>query len=87
MGKWNRPIKLLSKNCQNSSVQKKTHGDECLPAALWADQVTLKVATRHSPFELVYGTQPFLPSKYFAPTFDSVIPCDYDNNRIIVACS
>ena len=57
--------------------------DDCLPAALWAYRVATKTATQRSPFELVYGTQPLLPTEYIAPTFQSMNPRDYSPHKVL----
>ena len=59
--------------------------DDCLPAALWAYRVATKTATHASPFEMVYGTQPLLPTEYIVPTFQTLQPRDYTPHRVLAA--
>lgn len=49
-----------------SSIKKKIEGakgswDEILPGIIWAMQTTVKDATRHTPFSLVYDSKALLP--------------------------
>jgi hypothetical protein len=59
--------------------------DDCLPAALWAYRVATKTAMQLSPFEMVYGTQPLLPTEYIVPTFQSMQPRDYTPHKVLAA--
>ena len=63
----------------------KNDWDDYLPAALWAYRVATKTATQASPFELVYGTQPLLPTEYIAPTFQTLLPRDYTPHKVLAA--
>jgi hypothetical protein len=45
-----------------------TDWDVMLVIALWAYQTTYKVTTQYTPFELVYGMQPIMPTKFAIPT-------------------
>jgi transposase InsO family protein len=40
-----------------------------LPAALFADRITVKSTTGYSPYQLLYGTDPILPLDLFESTF------------------
>jgi hypothetical protein len=42
--------------------------DVMLPTALWAYGTTYKVSTQHTPYELIYGLMPLLPTKFIVPT-------------------
>jgi hypothetical protein len=42
--------------------------DVMLPTALWAYQTTYKVCTQHTPYKLVYGLMPLLPTEFIAPS-------------------
>ncbi len=39
-----------------------------LPIALWAYRTTYKVSTQHTPYKLIYGLMPLLPTKFIVPT-------------------
>jgi len=41
--------------------------DEHLSAFLFSYRTTFKVGTNHTPFQLVYGLYPLLPTKYLLP--------------------
>ena len=43
------------------------------------------MATQVSPFEMVYGTQPLLPTEYIAPTFQTLHPKDYTPHQVLAA--
>jgi hypothetical protein len=48
--------------------EKKNDWDEHLRAILFAYGTVDKVSTRHTPFQLVYGLYPLMPTKYLLPT-------------------
>jgi hypothetical protein len=39
-----------------------------LVIALWANRMIYKVITQYTPFELVYGMQPIMLTKFAIPT-------------------
>jgi len=42
--------------------------DVMLPITLWAYQTTCKVSTQHTPYKVVYGLMPLLPTEFIVPT-------------------
>ncbi len=51
--------KLISEN--------KTDWDEQLSIVLFSNKIAYKVTTRYTPYQLVYGLHPLLPTKYIVP--------------------
>jgi hypothetical protein len=51
--------KLVSENGRN--------WDEHLSTVLLSYKTTYKVATRYTPYQLVYGLHPLLPTEYIVP--------------------
>jgi hypothetical protein len=49
-----------------------------LPAALWAYRTTWRNTTCHTPYELVYGKQVFLPIEFQVKTFRTVMQLGMD---------
>jgi hypothetical protein len=43
--------------------------DVKLPTVLWAYQNSYKTSTKHTPFELIYDLQPFLPLEFLIPYY------------------
>ncbi len=41
--------------------------DAMLFTTLWVYQTTYKVITQFTPFELIYGTQPIMPTEFMVP--------------------
>jgi hypothetical protein len=52
-------IKLVSEN--------KTNCDEHLFIMLFSYRIAYKIATRYTPYQLVYGSHPLMPIKYIIP--------------------
>ncbi|KAJ7529813.1 hypothetical protein O6H91_15G067000 [Diphasiastrum complanatum] len=44
-----------------------------LQAALWAFRTTYKLATGHTPFQLVYGLEAIMPVEFIVPSRDGTI--------------
>jgi hypothetical protein len=44
-----------------------TDWDAMLFTTLWVYQTTYKVITQFTPFELIYGTQPIMPTEFMVP--------------------
>jgi hypothetical protein len=44
--------------------------DEHLSTMLFSYKITCKVATRYTPYQLVYGLHPLMPTKYIVPVID-----------------
>jgi hypothetical protein len=59
--------------------------DVMMPIALWAYQIVYKVSTQHTPYELLYGLMPFLPTKFIVPT-NQTLAKKHDNwmNALLV---
>ena len=67
-----------------SSIKKKIEGakgswDEELPGILWAMRTTVKDATGHTPFSLVYGSEVVLPVEIGIPS-TRIAYYSYDEN-------
>jgi hypothetical protein len=45
-------------------TKNKINWDEHLPTILFSYRTTYKVATRYTPYELVYGLHPLMPIEY-----------------------
>ena len=60
--------------------------DEHLATVLWAYWTAFKVTTLHTPFQLVYGLQPLMPTEYILPTYVSSPSKDYSIGAVISAC-
>jgi len=52
-------IKLVSEN--------KINWDEHLFIMLFSYKIAYKVATRYTPYQLMYGLRPLMPTKYIVP--------------------
>ena len=59
--------------------------DEHLATVLWAYRTAFKVTTLHTPFQLVYGLQPLMPTEYILPTYVSSPSKDYSTDAVISA--
>jgi hypothetical protein len=68
----NKVISVLLTKLEN---EKHNDWDEHLHTILFAYQTSLKVTTGHTPFQLVYGFHPLMPTKYLLPLEN--IPTDY----------
>ena len=44
-----------------------------------------KVTTHHTPYQLVYGLQPMLPTEYVIPTYMNDIDRDYSVGQVLAA--
>jgi hypothetical protein len=42
--------------------------DVMLPIALWVYWIAYKVFTQHTPYKLIYGLMPLLPTEFIVPT-------------------
>jgi hypothetical protein len=47
--------------------EKQLDWDEHMNIIMYAYWTTFKVTTRHTPYELVYGLHPLMPTKYVLP--------------------
>jgi hypothetical protein len=60
--------KTLGKRLAKLVNANKMDWDVMVVIALWAYQTIYKVTTQYTPFELVYGMQPIMPTKFAIPT-------------------
>ena len=63
----------------------KTAWDQHLPTVLFAYCTAYKVTTHHTPYQLVYGLQPMLPTKDMIPTYRNDVDKDYLIERVLAA--
>ncbi len=47
--------------------------DVMLPTALWAYQITYKFSTQHTPYKLIYGLMPLLPTEFIVLTNQTLV--------------
>ena len=52
---------------------------------LFSYRMAYKVATGHSPFELVYGFLPLMPTEYIVPTQRTTTDLDFTQHRVLAA--
>lgn len=60
--------KVIIKNLKKRLTTCKGKWAEQLPWVLWSDRTTPKMATRQTPYSLVYGTEAVLPVEVMMPT-------------------
>ena len=60
-----------------------TDWDIQLYTVLFSYRTAYKVATGHSPFELVYGLLPLMPTKYIVPTQRTTTDLDFIQHRVL----
>ena len=65
--------------------ERKTDWDQHLPTVLFAYRTAYKVTTHHTPYQLVYGLQPMLPTEYVIPTYRNDVDRDYSVGRVLAA--
>ena len=63
----------------------RTDWDIQLYMVLFSYQTAYKVATGHSPFELVYGLLPLMPTEYIVPTQWTTTDLDFTQHRVLAA--
>ena len=56
-----------------------------LYTVLFSYQTAYKVASSHSPFKLVYGLLPLMPTEYIVPTQRTTIDLDFTQYRVLAA--
>jgi hypothetical protein len=56
--------KVLGTLLTNLICENRTDWDEHLSAMLFSYRTTYKIATRYTPYQLVYGLHPLMPTKY-----------------------
>ena len=69
--------KLVNDNCTNWDIQ--------LYTVLFSYRTTYKVATGHSPFELVYGLLPLMPIEYIVLTQRTTTDLNFTQHRVLAA--
>ena len=62
-----------------------TDWDIQLYTVLFSYRTAYKVATGHSPFELVYGLLPLMPTEYIDPTQRTTTDLDFTQHKVLVA--
>ena len=63
----------------------RTDWDIQLYTVLFSYRTAYKVATGHSPFELVYGLLPLMPTEYIVPTQRTTTDLDFTQHRVLAA--
>ncbi len=59
--------------------ENKNDWDEHLYIVLFSNQTAYKVGIGHTPFQLVYGLHPLVPTKYMLPSS----PCDNRDPQLV----
>jgi hypothetical protein len=57
--------------------------DDHLYTVLFSHRTAYKVTTTHTPFQLVYGLHPLMPTEYLIPTWKTDGEMDYTPMRIL----
>ena len=63
----------------------RTDWDIQLYTMLFSYQIAYKVAMGHSPFELVYGLLPLMPTEYIVPTQQTTTDLNFTQHRVLAA--
>ena len=63
----------------------RTDWDIQLYTVLFSYRTAYKVATGHSPFELVYGLLPLMPTEYIVPTQRTTTDLDFIQGKVLAA--
>ena len=69
--------KLVNDNCTDWDIQ--------LYTVLFSYRTVYKVAMGHSPFKLVYGLLPLMPTEYIVPSQRTTTNLDFTQHRILAA--
>ena len=77
--------KVIVKMLQKLVNDNRTDWDIQLYTVLFSYRTAYKVATGHSPFELVYGLLPLMPTEYIVPTQRTTTNLDFTKHRVLVA--
>jgi hypothetical protein len=64
---------------------KRMDWDEHIHTALFSYRTAYKVNTHHTPFELVYGLTPLMPTEYIVPTSHTSNLVDFNQVRVLQA--
>jgi hypothetical protein len=63
----------------------RTDWNEHLPTVLFSYRIAFKVSTGYTPFQLVYGIHPLMPTEYIVPTRWTVGALDFIPTRVLTA--
>ena len=77
--------KVIVKMLQKLVNDNRTDWDIQLYTVLFSYRTAYKVATGHSPFELVYGPLPLMLTKYIVPTQRTTTDLDITQHRVLAA--
>ena len=77
--------KVIVKMLQKLVNDNHTDWDIQLYTVLFSYRTAYKVATGHSPFELVYGLLSLMPTEYIVPTQRTTIDLDFTQHRVLAA--
>lgn len=64
---------------------KRTDWDKHLPAVLFSYRTAFKMTTRYTPFQLVYGLHPLMPTEFLVPTKRTNLDIEYTSTRVLTA--
>src|SRR5450759_108928 len=65
--------------------EKRTDWDEHLHTVLFSYRTAYKVTTGYTPFQLVYGLHPLMPTEYLVPTRRTNLDIEYTPARVLKA--
>ena len=77
--------KVIVKMLQKLVNDNRTNWDIQLYTVLFSYRTVHKVATSHSPFELVYGLLPLMPTEYIVPTQRKTTNLDFTKHKVLAA--
>ena len=77
--------KVIAKMLQKLVNDNRTDWDIQLYTVLFSYRTAYKVATGHSPFELVYGLLPLMLTEYIFPTQRTTTDLDFTQHKILAA--
>ena len=77
--------KVIVKMLQKLVSDNHTNWDIQLYTVLFSYRTAYKVATGHSPFELVYGLLPLMPTEYIVPTQRTTTNLDFTQHKVLAA--
>jgi hypothetical protein len=63
-----------------------TNWNEHLPTVLFSYRTAFKVSTGYTPFQLVYGLHPLMPTEYIVPTRRTDGALDFTPTCVLTAC-
>jgi len=63
----------------------RTDWDEHLPTVLFSYRTAYKIGTGYTPFQLVYGLHPLMPTEYTVPTRRTTGTTDFTPQRVLTA--